>query len=77
MILIYFNYHDNSYYYYLSRFDSSKIVGEDNNFGDILIGLYLVDYIDNKLVSYKSSFSAELLYKNKCSLLIEPNRKKG
>lgn len=62
MVLIYFNPSDHSTYYYLSRFDSSKVVGECNKFGDILIGLFLLDYIDNKLVSYRSSFSAEINY---------------
>lgn len=68
MLLVYFDIHTESYFSYLSRFDSSKVLGESNKFGSILIGLFLVDYLEYKLIPYKSSFSAELDYKNRYNL---------
>ena len=74
MILIYFNIDEHCYYYYLSKFDSSKIVGETNKFGDILIGLYLLDYLEYKLVPYRSSFSAEIDYNMRYNMKKEKER---
>ncbi len=65
MLLIYFNVYDETTYYYLSQFDSSKFLGESNCFGDILVGLFLVDEVSHKLVPYHSCYMAELIYKNR------------
>lgn len=75
MILIYFNVHDETTYYYLSKFDSSKVLGESNKFGDILVGLFLVDEINHKLVPHNSGYMAELLYIN--GYYLEKEKKGG
>lgn len=59
MILIYINLDTKETYYYLSRFDGYKYLGEKNIFGDILIGILLVSYIEYKLIPCWSGFSAE------------------
>lgn len=68
MILVYFDIETETTYSYLSSFDSSKFLGESNDFGSILIGLLLVDYLEYKLIPYNSSFSAELDYVIRYSL---------
>lgn len=65
MLLIYYDIKTESYFSYISRFDSSKKVGESNKFGSILVGLYLIDYLENKLVPYKNGWFAELDYLNR------------
>lgn len=63
MILVYYNLETESTYYYLSRFDSNKVVGESNKFGDVLLGLYLVDLVKYKLTPFREGGLAELIYK--------------
>lgn len=65
MLLIYFNIESESTYYYLSPFDSSKILGESNKFGDILIGLFLLDEFEYKLIPFSSSWFANFYYINR------------
>ena len=71
MVLVYYSIEMNSTYYYLGRFGDERVLGEKNNFGEVLIGLFLVDRLENKLVPYKNSWFAELSYKE------EYERRKG
>lgn len=64
MLLIYIDIRDFSTYCYKSQFDSSKVVGEQNVWGDILIGLFLIYRLRYKLVSFRSSWFAELYLRN-------------
>lgn len=75
MLLIYFDTKTESYFSYIIRFDSSKIVGQSNKFGSILVGLYLIDYLENKLVPYNSGWFAELDYRNRYEEERRRNRK--
>ena len=65
MLLIFYDIKTESYFSYISRFDSTKYVGESNKFGSILVGLYLIDYLENKLVPYNNGWFAELDYLNR------------
>lgn len=65
MLLVYFDIDTESYFSYLSRFDSSKFLGESNKFGSILVGLFLLDYLEYKLIPYKSGWYAEYDYINR------------
>lgn len=63
MLLIFYDPFDETYFAYKSQYDSSKEVGLTNNFGDICVGIFVYDIITNHLVSYLSSFDAELFTK--------------
>lgn len=69
MLLVYYDIKTESYFSYLSRFDSRKKVGETNKFGSILVGLYLIDHLENKLIPYSNGWFAELDYNNRYELL--------
>lgn len=64
MLLIFLNIEDFSTYCFLSQFDSNRRVGEPNVWGDILIGLFLIYQLGYKLVSFRSSWFAELYLRN-------------
>lgn len=63
MILVYFDVDSETTFCYLSRFDSSKFLGESNKFGSILIGLFLVDYLEYRLIPYRTGWNAEFDYR--------------
>lgn len=64
MLLIFLNIEDFSTYCFRSQFDSGRRVGEPNVWGDILIGLFLIYQLGYKLVSFRSSWFAELYLRN-------------
>ncbi len=75
MILVWFSSETETTLCYLSQFDGSLQVGEKNKFGDVLIGLFLVDRLENKLIPYRTSFFAELSLHERYEELKEKERK--
>lgn len=55
MILTYFDIIEEETYTYISPFDKSKILGERNNFNQVLVGLQVYDHLENKIISYESA----------------------
>ena len=60
MLLIYYNILEEKTYQYIYTFDISRVLGEKNVFGDVLVGLYVYDLLENKIIPYRSSSIALL-----------------
>lgn len=64
LLLIFFDLKKNETFCFVSRFDNQRVVGESNIFGDILIGLFLINRLRYILVPYRSSWLCELFWIN-------------
>lgn len=55
MILAYFDINEEITIIYVSPFDKSRFLGERNNFNQVLVGLYVYDHLDSKILSFESA----------------------
>ena len=52
MLLIYYNIQDDKTYSYFCEFDITRVLGESNKFGDVLVGLYVWDDLEHRVIPY-------------------------
>lgn len=65
MLVVIYDPVNNCNYMYVARFGDNLYLGLQNRLGDVIIGLYLLDEIDNIITAYRNAFFAELYYRIK------------
>lgn len=56
MILTYFDVEEEVTFTYVMPFDKSRILGESNKFGEVLVGLHVYDHLEHKILASESGW---------------------
>lgn len=66
LLVIFFDFDKEETYCYRARFDCNLVVGDSNSWGDVLIGLFLIYYLRQELIPYRSNWFAQFECVNRC-----------